>query len=144
MMMVTSQACVPIGDDCADNPRYWSEGCCGGPNAAACLEPYLYFGSAECMTCSPYGAPCERRTDCCSNCCGASGCTDASERCNDDEKLESLLLKIGLVVVGIGLCCCVPVLVFLCATGRLCPKKKDQDKDKGAGDDGEKQQPTGV
>ena len=109
----TDASCLALGDSCTTssyNADY--QPCCGeDTETATCMSPRLHIvGSTECRTCAAEYQPCNRRTDCCTNCCNNGVCIPDYDNCNFSENMSTAFLIMVLFFV----CACIFACCFYC------------------------------
>ena len=65
------------------------------------MSPWYIIGSLECRTCAAKDQPCNRRTDCCSDCCENGVCSPGYDNCNLKENLFTAVLIVVLAGLGV-------------------------------------------
>ena len=104
--------CIAYGDRCQTDQ--YADDCCQEGAGVSCIQPYLGVGFTKCRTCAAEGQSCESRTDCCTNCCSSGECVQNWDNCNFTETIETVALYIGLIVLGVCVCCIAIIICCVC------------------------------
>ena len=130
LLMLSFQAyaeekCIAKGDRCDD--RYDATPCCNEGKSATCMDPMYGLGFYKCRECRPEGSPCEKRTDCCTNCCSGGVCEQNWDTCNFTETITQVIAG-GVLAVWCGCSCIIGTCACICIRMGLRNNEKRRKK----------------